>query len=568
MQGVGAYTFVTTLGVCEVGSVWAAFDAGGRRYTVAMLDSAPAGDSSWRAAFSSAAQELSGTPGGLPVVEADYDAENPWVACADEPGPGAAQIFLALGLQYQMILVNSGEFPQVEQDEDAPVDAGRPDATAAPAEADRTATGDTPGYWPPAAPGPDTGGGSTGTGTPGAGWGAETSPTVSTPAWASGSGGYGSDPDDRADRWGGTGRHGAPEPDRYAPAAVAGDRYPAQEPPAPYVPPSAAPVSSTPMSGAPMSGTPMSSTPMSSTPASSVPAEDRWSGPAVASGDPGHVGPAPVSGGPLSPHPVSGMPGLPVSGMPNSQVSAPGFGAPGGRFAASPYPARHDGGRRRTRMILLVAVVAVLSLAAGTTVGALVVGKPAGTRAGAQQEPAGDVDLGLPTARPSQPGLEPPKGGGWPTSWPTFRSTEPTRTMSNLDGLGFSFQVPPDWQCTKTAGGTGYAKYNCGVGTEIGGEVIVRQCRKLCTADRRDELRGYEEAWGLPWIKSGPFATWLETNRIDGADRYGLAYVAYWRSVPEDAIDRQLVLRMTAPPGRANEVRKVANSIRDVTFTL
>ena len=142
--------------------------------------------------------------------------------------------------------------------------------------------------------------------------------------------------------------------------------------------------------------------------------------------------------------------------------------------------------------------------------------------------------------------------------------------MNSLDGLGFSFQVPPGWNCTRQQKTSGFVRYRCGSGEErgAGGDVIVRHCERPCTEDRRAELRQLEEAWGLRWTKSGPFVTWAETTEIGGKRRYGLVYVGFWRSDPNDAIDRELVLRLTAPLGDSDDIKKVANSVRDKTFTL
>ncbi|MEV6710226.1 hypothetical protein [Micromonospora wenchangensis] len=185
---------------------------------------------------------------------------------------------------------------------------------------------------------------------------------------------------------------------------------------------------------------------------------------------------------------------------------------------------------------------------------------------------APSADLGLPSTPPRRPGVEPPVGGGWPAGAPTFAGTEPTREITGLAGVDFSFRVPTGWSCTEAGRTSGSAHYRCGVpaadGSIIGGDLVVRQCPRLCTDERRTALRRQEEAWGLQWIRSGEFTTWAETARVDGAPRYGLVYLSYWRSVPEDAIDRQLVLRMTAPLDRADEVRKVAASVREATFTI
>jgi hypothetical protein len=181
------------------------------------------------------------------------------------------------------------------------------------------------------------------------------------------------------------------------------------------------------------------------------------------------------------------------------------------------------------------------------------------------------VDPALPTNPPQQPGIEPPEGGGWPDDWPEFTDADGTREMTDLDGLGFSFDVPDGWDCTQTGRTSGFVRYRCGVpegdGVSVGGDLIVRACDRPCTESRRTEMRQLEEAWGLQWIRSGRFTTWAEGPAVENG-RYGLVYLSYWRSNPEDAIDRQLVLRMTAPPGQENVVRKVANSVREVTFTI
>jgi hypothetical protein len=245
----------------------------------------------------------------------------------------------------------------------------------------------------------------------------------------------------------------------------------------------------------------------------------------------------PVSAAPASPYPFSGPPAAP--------------------------PAK---GRRLGLWLTVVGLVALLVGAGGGAAGMYLYGKPKSDVT--TTAPTGTPDIHLPTAAPAQPGQEPPMGGGWPSQWPKFKSTDSTKTMDKLAGLGFSFQVPPDWNCTEVERTSGYVKYNCGKDPDVGGDLIVRECPRQCTEDRRIEMRMSEEAWGVRWTRSGPFTTWGETNQAGGADRYGLVYVSYWRSMPEDAIDRQLVFRMTATPQRADELRKVVNSIRDVTFTI
>lgn len=246
--------------------------------------------------------------------------------------------------------------------------------------------------------------------------------------------------------------------------------------------------------------------------------------------------------------------------------AAPRQVEPAGTVAPAPPP-------RRAASRFRLALVALSALIVGTAAGALLTGTGStGQPPGPVASSSGAPDLGLASAPASAPGAEPPQGGGWPAKWPKFGGADRRRAMSDLAGVGFSFEVPEGWECTERTRGSGHVAYTCGMpaggALEIGGDLIVRQCAKPCNEERRTSLRTAEEAWGLRWIRSGPFATWAETTEIDARPRYGLVYVSYWRSVPEDALDRQLVLRMTAPVDRADEVRKVANSVRDETFTL
>jgi hypothetical protein len=226
--------------------------------------------------------------------------------------------------------------------------------------------------------------------------------------------------------------------------------------------------------------------------------------------------------------------------------------------------------QRHQRVGPWLVAVAMAGLMVGVAAGVIVGSRWRGVApaVAATVAPDGPVDLRLPTAPPSKPGVEPPKRGSWPAQWPKFSSTERTRNMRDLAGVGFAFQVPEKWDCVQRELTSGYVMYACGDGSEIRGDLIVRRCPQPCNDDRRITMRRSEEAWNLSWIRSGSFATWAESSQVDGTARYGLIYLGYWRSVPEDGLDRQVVFRMTSPVDRADELRKVANSIRDVTFTL
>jgi hypothetical protein len=196
------------------------------------------------------------------------------------------------------------------------------------------------------------------------------------------------------------------------------------------------------------------------------------------------------------------------------------------------------------------------------------IGRGDTTEPTANPSPTGVVPSGAsswsPSARPQQPGIEPPRPGDWP-KWQVFSRSDAVRTL-NPDGLGFEFVAPADWTCTPGGSTEGQVKYNCGASigdnAEVGGELIVRNCPE-CGEEQRDALRKAEEAWGLQWRSGGPYVVLAETVKLNGANKYGIVVVAFWRSEPDGAIDRQLVLRMTAPEDWIDVIRRVVNSIRD-----
>src|SRR5688572_20303916 len=100
MTLLGPYRLLRTLGGCEAGTVWSAFDAEGTSVTVAVLDSAVANDTRLLHRFATEINTLAAS-GEVPILRADFNAQAPWVACGwDEDGPGAARLFIAQGLRY------------------------------------------------------------------------------------------------------------------------------------------------------------------------------------------------------------------------------------------------------------------------------------------------------------------------------------------------------------------------------------------------------------------------------------------------------------------------------------
>ena len=294
--------------------------------------------------------------------------------------------------------------------------------------------------------------------------------------------------------------------------------------------------------------------------------------------DPPAASPSPVSAAPASPLPVSAAPASPppaspppASPPPASAVPAqPPWTQPWNTAQPAPYnrdplvPPLGDVSRPRRRKGLWAAVaVIVLALAGGATAVVLTVRKDGKTPV-AQESTAASSGPVIPTPSARQPGLEPPRVGDWPR-WPVFGPPNNPQPHP-LDGTGLTLALPSSWTCTRAATDEGATRYNCGAATnngdEVGGEITVRTCEKPCTTERRDEMRKVEEAWGQQWRYAGEYAVIAETKTVNGSARYGLVVVAFWRSTPDDAVDRQLVFRMTAPQAWTDDIRKVANAAK------
>jgi hypothetical protein len=504
MQPVGPYQFIEAISLCPVGSVWSAIDGQGNSYTVAVLDATVAGDQRWRDAFAGTAHGLAQAGAGGPTyVHADFAAAAPWVVYASSDGPGAEQLFAALGMECRP---TQSELGGVES-----VTVKTPIVGAPPgADEDELATPTTrltPGLAPP---GP---------------WqaGPPQPPVTGEPT------------------------SGPPHQVSVPPHQISGPPHQVSGPPD------------------------QTSAPPHQV---SVPPHQVSVPPHQSSGPPYQVS--------VPPHQIS-VPPDSISGPPQPLPEMPRPGATGGGSedppSSSSYdplysPVRHivpsEPAPSRSRLWIGIAVLVVLVLAGGGTVLALTwsggedPSPPAESAPATSQPPAP-----LPTASALNPGLEPPRQGTWPAQWPKFAATDGVRTLTDLDGLGFTVKVPRDWQCIPGGKADGYAKHYCGVSPgespEIGGEIVVRNCPSPCGQDQQTAMRRAEEAWGLQWVSTGRYAAYAERSslNIDGKERYGLIIVAYWRSGSEGVVDRQVVFRMTAPPDGANQLRRIANYIRD-----
>jgi hypothetical protein len=539
----------------------------------------------WREAFSATVYALSQAyDDRLPVASMDLAVPTPWVACTSEAGLGAAQIFTALGLEYTpapaqevgpWATTNTGGQPVVPASgapayASAPVpqqwNPGGPPYPPGPAYPPGSAYADAPrrveSAFPPAdAVPPGAAGPTPGEVDDSAYADPPATPTTDTSIYVPG----GAAP--------GTSAPAAGVPITPGSAPVSGGGYPTPGPAGPPVSGGGYPV---PVSGGgyaqPISGPPVSGPPVSGPPGS---APAGYGAPTGYGQPPGGYAPA----GPMPP--AYALPGQqPAYGQAPAFGQQTAFGQTEPARAPRPYSAGEASWSLeedepapagvRMRWVIVVGLVALLAgIGGGIAVGTQLRGSSPAAAPSATPTPTPSLDLGLPARAPAEPGVEPPVNGGWPQTYPSFKPTDKLQAMPGATtGFGFDFQVPLNWTCQQTAHTNGYVKMTCNGGANVTGEVIVRHCPAPCMADQRTSLRKQEEAFGLTWVRSGPFASWADSNKIDGASRYGLVYVGFWRSVPEGPLNRELVFRMTSPVNRATELREVVNSIRDVTFTL
>jgi len=164
---------------------------------------------------------------------------------------------------------------------------------------------------------------------------------------------------------------------------------------------------------------------------------------------------------------------------------------------------------------------------------------------------------------PHGPGKEPPQAGTWPADWSQFAADASTASVGNVNGSRFAFRVPASWSCVAIAVSGVDIQYSC-TGVTVdgpeGGDLMVRQCPAPCDADIRTGLRQHEDAWGLQWTSGGENVTWAQTASLPGRSSYGLIVVGFWRSVQNGPVDRQVVLRLTAPLERSSALQSVANA--------
>lgn len=220
-----------------------------------------------------------------------------------------------------------------------------------------------------------------------------------------------------------------------------------------------------------------------------------------------------------------------------------------------------DAPRRRGRGLVVALVVLVLLVGAGA-VAAWQFGLPALSGRQAQGTPT--TAPAPPAVAPKGPGLEPPSAGDLlPVAWATFGDRDQTQPL-NPGGVGFTFRAPQSWKCNQTEGGPTGVLYACGSGagaSAVGGDLAVHPCLDGCDIAVREKMRRTEDAWALQWTAAGPYVTWAQTSALPAPAQYGLIMIGYWRSEADGPLNRQVVLRLTAPQANAADIQKVANDI-------
>ncbi|MEO3748130.1 hypothetical protein [Plantactinospora sp. B5E13] len=500
MQPVGPYRFIEAISVCQVGSVWSAIDGQGNSFTAAVLDAAVATDQRWRDAFAGTAHALAQPGGGgSRFAHADLTAPAPWVAYSAADSAGAEQLFLALGMECRPL-------GSVTADDEAatmknPVVAAGPVPSSPSDGSNGLAAGSDPTGSDEELASPTT----------------KLAPTASPPN--------------------GPWQAGPPQPG-VAPDPVSAPPHPVSVPPHQT------------------SGPPHQI---------SVPPHQISVPPHQTSGPPHQISvpPEQTSGPPM---PLPEMPGTyPTSGPPSPDPSGydPLYSPVRHIVPSEPAPSR------RRLWILVGAAAVVVVLAISATVFALSQGGDDPVTPTTSPTAEALPPMPSPTNPPLQPGLEPPTAGAWPTKWPSFTERDNVRTLSDLEGLGFQLKVPAGWECSLAGRAQGFVRYNCGVpdgaGPKYGGELVVRDCPQPCDEAQQVAMRQAEEAWGQRWIRSGQHSTYVETSSLEenGEPRHGLVVVAFFRGGDDGVVNRQLVLRLTAPRDGALELRRVATYLRN-----
>jgi hypothetical protein len=550
MQTIGPYALRDLLGAGPAGRVWRAVDQQGNQVTVAVLEGQAAVDPQSRWQFSATVEQArQSAPVGGPVA-ADLVGQQPWVAFPDDGGASAANVFAVMGAPCQPVTAPAGQ-----QAPGQPV-AGR-SVPGQPMSAQPMSS--QPMSSQPMSGQPMSGQPVSGQPTPVSGMPASGAPMGSGFAPQPGRDDEPATAVIRPDA-NGTVPPPAGSADQFGAVAQQPNQFGAEQP----------------------AGFGTASAPNPFEPVDPFNAGGRQAAPAP---DPfAPQGQQQYGFAGRQPEPFAAQQADPFGAGQTAQFARPQPAQPD-QFGAQQYPPLSaEPAQKPRRTGLLVGLVILIVVVVGGGIGGAVYftrgsGTPE-TKQSASAEPTGGTSTapqGQPTphtqqsapSKPKHPGKEPPEDASWPSSFATFGSGDKTKKLSGLAGLGFDFVAPSDWSCTKKDQSTSYVNYHCaGSKTKAGGDVIVRTCGEPCDAAKKIHMREQEEAFGLRWHRDGGNCSWAQADKVtapDGSTGYGLVMVRYWHSKPGGPMDRQVVLRLTAPPSAKSDAQKVANSVRDAT---
>ena len=176
---------------------------------------------------------------------------------------------------------------------------------------------------------------------------------------------------------------------------------------------------------------------------------------------------------------------------------------------------------------------------------------------------------GPPSSGPSSDGPTGPLQRGPGVSGPSFGAQDETREM-RLAGLPFPFRTPATWGCLRSDEATPPAvRWVCiddrwlleeRPGNPPGGIIHVQPCPAPCGDSQWQALRD-EHAPDAGWrLVDVATVAHEDTDPESGEYRVRVSHV--FAGTPGGPVDTHVFVRMSAPPGFEDDVRKVVNDIR------
>ncbi|HZI97596.1 MAG TPA: hypothetical protein VFD41_08735 [Actinomycetales bacterium] len=184
-------------------------------------------------------------------------------------------------------------------------------------------------------------------------------------------------------------------------------------------------------------------------------------------------------------------------------------------------------------------------------------------------EPTEPTEPSTPSPGPTAPGPTAPLQNGPGVSGPSFGPQDETSEM-RLEGLTFGFRTPATWGCLRSDGAVPPAvRWVClddrwlleeRPGNPPGGIIHAQPCPAPCGEPQWQALRDEhapDAAWRLVDV-----ATVVSEDVDPGTGEFRIRMSHVFSATPDGSLDTHVFVRMTAPPGFEDDVRKVVNDIR------